>query len=445
MWTSITGDSYITVTAHFVLGWDLKNAVLGTKKMTERHTAVNIAEAVRAMLEEYAISQKIFCMVTDNASNMKKAASELRIKHLNCFAHTLQLVISDSLEAPSVKNIITKAKDIVTTFKSSNVAGEILKNEQQRLSQPPLRLIQEVPTRWNSIFYMIKRILEVGDSLVVAISKLEQSKIVYFTAEEVLVLKDLITLLSVFEEATKKASGQDYATSSLIIPIVYCLKDEIVSAGITINSSIGREVHHLLISGIDERLVAYETRTIPQLATIVDPRWKKNPFLKPDNAESAEKALRNALSYYLKKTDEQGRSRVGEEGLTLKSDIAQPGPSTSDDRTKSFFRKLETRKEAERNQRTTTADSIITVRQYLQEVALREDEVNCFEYWKCNEHKFAPIGSIAKKYLSVPATSVPSERIFSAAGEIIDENRTRLDPIKADQQIFLKGNLWLLE
>lgn len=49
------------------------------------------------------------------------------------------------------------------------------------------------------------------------------------------------------------------------------------------------------------------------------------------------------------------------------------------------------------------------------------------------------------KYLSVPATSVPSERVFSEAGQIINDHRSKLHPSKADMQIFLKPNMWLTD
>ena len=45
---------------------------------------------------------------------------------------------------------------------------------------------------------------------------------------------------------------------------------------------------------------------------------------------------------------------------------------------------------------------------------------NPLEWRKNNEHKFFHVAAIiAKKYLSIPASSAPSERIFSRAGLII--------------------------
>lgn len=43
--------------------------------------------------------------------------------------------------------------------------------------------------------------------------------------------------------------------------------------------------------------------------------------------------------------------------------------------------------------------------------------------------------------LSVPATSVPCERIFSKTGQIISERRNRLSHNKVEKIIFLNANL----
>ena len=47
---------------------------------------------------------------------------------------------------------------------------------------------------------------------------------------------------------------------------------------------------------------------------------------------------------------------------------------------------------------------------------------------------------LAQKYLFIQATSAPSERIFSKANRIIEEQRTRLDPDIAGKLLYVAFN-----
>lgn len=46
---------------------------------------------------------KIISAVTDNGKNMVAATNELAIRHLSCFAHTLQLVVNSAIAATASK------------------------------------------------------------------------------------------------------------------------------------------------------------------------------------------------------------------------------------------------------------------------------------------------------------------------------------------------------
>ena len=62
------------------------------------------------------------------------------------------------------------------------------------------------------------------------------------------------------------------------------------------------------------------------------------------------------------------------------------------------------------------------------------------KFWRDNKSSFPLLYQVAKKYLHIPATSVPSERIFSLAGFIVRKKRTKLLEKHVNQQIFLAKN-----
>ena len=58
-------------------------------------------------------------------------------------------------------------------------------------------------------------------------------------------------------------------------------------------------------------------------------------------------------------------------------------------------------------------------------------------WWKSNKHKYPHIARLARHYLTVQGTSVPGERVFSTAGNIVTTSRSRLAADNVDQLIFL--------
>ena len=58
------------------------------------------------------------------------------------------------------------------------------------------------------------------------------------------------------------------------------------------------------------------------------------------------------------------------------------------------------------------------------------------KWWKNNEGKYKMISKLALHVLCIPATSAPSEWVFSVAGLTIAKDRARLAPQTANELIF---------
>lgn len=61
-------------------------------------------------------------------------------------------------------------------------------------------------------------------------------------------------------------------------------------------------------------------------------------------------------------------------------------------------------------------------------------------WWKANETKYPRLAILTRRYLSITATSVPSERVFSVAGLILNKRRSALSAEHANILIFLNKN-----
>lgn len=109
------------------------------------------------------VFEKIQAIVTDNAASMKKACKILQKKTSRLLC---PLAKSDCARVTSIKEYsgyFETYKIIVSFLKSSSIAYAKLKSAQN--TSKPLSLIQEVPTRWNSALYMLRRVLLLRETI----------------------------------------------------------------------------------------------------------------------------------------------------------------------------------------------------------------------------------------------------------------------------------------
>ena len=70
-WTSMTQQSYITVTAHVITEQcELMSYVLSTAEISKRHTSVNLMEHIHGVLQDYEIATEHNIVCNFNAINL---------------------------------------------------------------------------------------------------------------------------------------------------------------------------------------------------------------------------------------------------------------------------------------------------------------------------------------------------------------------------------------
>ena len=67
-------------------------------------------------------------------------------------------------------------------------------------------------------------------------------------------------------------------------------------------------------------------------------------------------------------------------------------------------------------------------------------KVDSVQYWQFAQSRYPMLTKIAFALISIPATSVPCERMFSRAGFLVDDLRSSLKPENVNQMIFLNCN-----
>ncbi|KAJ8001186.1 hypothetical protein DPEC_G00188680 [Dallia pectoralis] len=81
---------------------------------------------------------------------------------------------------------------------------------------------------------------------------------------------------------------------------------------------------------------------------------------------------------------------------------------------------------------------------YFGEKSLAKEETPLLG-WKANNDRYPMLARLAKSYLCIPATSTPSERLFSAAGNIASKKRGSLSQEHVDMLTFLHCNAKCLD
>ena len=65
--------------------------------------------------------------------------------------------------------------------------------------------------------------------------------------------------------------------------------------------------------------------------------------------------------------------------------------------------------------------------------------------WKALESEFPRLALLARRFLSIPPTSAPSERVWSRFGHVISKQSSTIDSTIAAQIMFLRDNEQLLK
>ena len=434
IWSTPSQDSLLSLTAHFLTPtFERKQVILQAVKFNESHTGANIATLINSCIQYWKIAEKLTYLVRDNAANYVAGLRDAGIPNFGCLAHTLQLVIHDGvLVQRCVQDLLSASRKLVGHYKHSNVALQTLRRMQSQLNIPQHSLIQDQATRWNSSYYMLLRLIEQKTALLAAGAESACSH--ELRAEQWNLADKVVHLLQPFEEATREASG-DYSSASVTIPIVNSLKRSlIVSTNSTEPGDHGiRGMKRAMLQSLNLRYSDIEKEKVFALSTALDPRFKLSVFTSASSSASVRKMLIEEYELVEKQVNEANPP---------KPKRARQNTSNDEGASQSLLWSLfdEIVEENKSGEEAVSSKSVeAAVDDYLRDPVIPR-ECDPLIYWK-EKCLVWPIVKIARKYLSIPPASVPSERLFSTAGQIATDTRNRLDAEKIEMLLFLNKNL----
>jgi hAT family C-terminal dimerisation region len=305
---------------------------------------------------------------------------------------------------------IKECKSLVTYFKHSSLNSKLGKS-----------LKQEVETRWNSKLEMLESINdqfeEISDLL---LKRDELSKIENIDSN---VLQILIDFLKKFQEASNFLEGSKYPTLHMVIPwykilMSHCkvnISDNDVL--IQIKSVVGQIMTNKL-----------KIENIHKIAVFFDPRMKQLKILEQSDVlwvkEQIKSQCANLLSKFTNDESDDSTNTVQErphKRLRKKAkestDFSQYYDSSSDE------------------------EEDDEVDQYMKSKAPKDKDLDVLQWWSDHKNEYPSLAILSAYYLAIPASSAPSEREFSAAGQTINEHRTNLNPETIESILILHSAL----
>ena len=237
---SVTTDGtkdYWSITIH---GADkngkLRVSILGCIKVNKRHSAANLADALRPMLAAVGLTvDKLFAFVTDEGGAAPCIGEQFLVISIHCSAHLLQTSLKRAFKEitntePIIAIVIEASKATINLFRNSDSSKE-LASLQRQLNLPITSLVKDVATRFNSTYYALKSVKDNKQPILNWIMNHEAEVIrspVYFLHANHStywpIISDLVDILEPFEAATKTLAKDKEPTLHLLIAEVMSLR-----------------------------------------------------------------------------------------------------------------------------------------------------------------------------------------------------------------------------
>ncbi|KAK1156203.1 hypothetical protein AOXY_G26333 [Acipenser oxyrinchus oxyrinchus] len=477
LWSSRHGDHIIGVQLHYFDDeWNIRRPTVAFRHVSRKNTTAALARELEAVLLSYGLfphnvgyvvtgeakstiaTYDLFCDYRMATSTQNKDLDEEEVlsfladffptedeefadiqfgTRVGCIAHSLQLVIKEALKTSRVvENVLSQIYNVVAFFRRSAYWTEVLTKDCGVTLVTP----HGHNHRWNSTFMSIRK-MAMESVWGAVMTLLAQARIeakdsssspppVRAKREQVL---DIIGLLEPFEEATQVLQAEG-VTFSLIFPSLIGL-DKTLETRSTNYSHFCKALR----TGLHARFQPFILQRDLILATVLDPRIKLQPF-EETKREADDAFLAAPSKFQARSVVESAMGDLGFRGSTeeggLKQEDSQEEAMEDPDTSNTSTSNLKRKKIFSFFQPATKSVKLSEVDMYLTE-GLLDGDASAQAYWK-EATRFPQLQSIARKLLSVPATSGGFERLFPIAGCIVRARRSKLPPHTTERLLLFR-------
>eukprot|EP00731_Ephydatia_muelleri_P001200 Em0001g1200a len=492
-----TGDSYFAITAHWLDSqWNLMSCMLGVSISNASHTAEEISSIVKGLVNtEFMLENRLDAIASDQGANFVAAIRKLieegvSEEQVRCSCHKLQLSIKNSLEVKNCPSasLIERFRTISCNINNSPMLLDALKKSQQGTDlgclmdesqedddgvqsedesheddgvQPEdesdaivdvpvlphrrsLKLIKDICTRWNSTFYMLQRCVLLQKHITNVLAESKYAHLVP-SADEWLAAEKLCSLLKPFQIATDFLQGEKYPTLGGVSRYITTLVDGLQGTTPPVHWQLGtrwnnlpkvvQEVRGFILQDMRRRWDP--TDLLFGMGAITHPGHKSLSWLNRSNRQTIFSQLRTEMMNVVQKDE------ADEDDSDDEDDHEPPAKKAAVTSAEEDFDLLFGHKDQSPREEIAVGDEDHIEDEY--QSYLKEAEINFrkddpMEWWRKHEVHFPHVAKLARKYLSIPASTAPAERVFSTAKNILQKKRWSLLPERLGKCIFLRHN-----
>jgi hypothetical protein len=493
IWTGLGQNEFAGYTAHFIdEDWVFRRVALDLDYFPQAHTGENISEKIQQLANKVGASP--FQIVADSGANVQLgsrmhlgkdgtplSARFLLAIHLSmhlglfCMAHALDNLVKKACKNSEMGALIEKQTGAVKFVRKSNTANRTLRERQVELHavnpnpfdqyhaslgwnaypRNPLRLVIAGKTRWWSTKKQNKRFLRLKPALIPTLeAQLERDDIkphkrrfFDFSASDWKVMEHLDDILDPFKDAIKTLEGEKYPTLSMVTMYAFSLQRFVQNRVDVLNGNSDwhsrvRSFLRVLKSGIDELCNSLPEEAL--IASLLDPRYLDTFIPVPlrqrywDRLAELIEAERDA--------EEAQLPDVPPPPAPPAAGVAPPQQARAGAGTRAYPNPPPQKLSIDQimaQSFTTKGTAQATETPYRNLAPMKG--VRPLDWWKVKEAIYKFEARLARRYLAIPASSAPCERLFSTGGRVLEKRRASLKPETAKAIVLMHDNLHLLD
>lgn len=442
VWVTSQTQEYLTLTAHWVTfesqvvpqGQDFHcSALLGVSSIDCDYNIQNIQKQLEQLWDTWIGSSglKIGFTVTDNQTIESILASSDH-NTMQCFVHNVDLIINEAIKSQRmVQNLLSIARKICERVHRSAKAKDKLAELQISYQLPENQLVQDVPSKWKTSYFMLERLVE--QKKAIDEMSIECNFRELISSDQWEVMQSVCSALKPFEVACREMSNRT-ATLGQVIPLIHILNRKI---DMLFDETMGIDN---MLKSLQESMVTRMSQTLhdPRYmwATMLDPRYKTSLFTE-EEAEQCKQDLIQEL--------ELSTSTTTETKPPLSNGYSEVPTSTNSSATNKkdnlWALMDDIRQKVKGEERPKSSE--VAVMEYLEEDIL-DQSCDPLDYWNLKKFLWPDLAKVAVRYLGCPPSTVPADTLISTSSLNCALNQSRPLLENLERLLFLKVNLPLI-